>query len=438
MPPTLLSADVSSGQPTAAAQFNNLRADALRFGAAAADAQPISTLLQRFSSGITLQVLGTNRVRVPALPTTPVNIVVDGYPLSTAANVDLPGGSAPSGSPNVYYVFAIRSSGSMTFTIDCNTSSAESANRRMIGHFYWDGSKISPNSVVTADHDYFVQVWNQGQADICQGRITLQSGTPVPSTDQTGGTIYYTPFTGNSIGLYCIGSGWRIYNFSEISISISGTPINKNADIFVYDNAGVVALDFTTWASDNARSAALAQQDGIWVLGSSHDKRYIGTVRTSASSTAEDSQLRRFVWNYKNRVQRKLYVTDVTANWTYTLLTYRQANANAANDVQVVVGLQESLVALKCYCGLAQSAGATAGVGIGEDVTNASIADFHKLSKLSGNILSSEAEMLRNPSIGYHSYNWLERSIATGTTTWYTQTADPWPIGSGLLGTIDA
>ncbi|MDR3575340.1 MAG: hypothetical protein P4L50_15880 [Anaerolineaceae bacterium] len=440
MPPTLLSSDVSSGQPTSAAQFNNLRADALRFGAAAADAVAAAILLQRYDSGVSLQLLGSNRIRVPALPTAVVCIVVDGYPLFANANVDLPSGSAPSGSANTYYLFAVHSAGSQTFTLDCNTSSAESTNRRMIGHFYWDGSKIIQNSIMTADRDYIAAQLNQGQADLCQGRITLQSGLPVNPADYWGGTVYYTPFTGNSIGLYVLGAGWRVYNFPEISISLGGVATGKNVDIFVYDNLGVVTLDMAVWASDNARSAALAQQDGIWVLGTSHDRRYVGTIRTSSAATAEDSQLRRFVWNYKNRVQRKLYVTDATANWTYTLQTFHQANANVANLVQVVTGIQESLLSLKCQCvGMNASSAVNAGVGIGEDSVIASIADFHNSLKASGSYQGTfTADLLRSPTIGYHAYNWLERAMPTGTTTWYTQSTDGWPLGSGLLGTIDA
>ncbi len=436
---TLLSADVASGQPTAAAQFNNLRADALRFGAAAADAVAHALLMSRYSTGITLQLLGTNRVRVPGDPSAVVCIVINGYPLMTTANIDLPSGSAPTGSANKYYVFACRTAGSQTFTLDCNTSAIEGTDRRMIGHFYWDGSKIISNSIQTADRDFISGILNQGSADLCQGRVTLQSGTPVTASDVTSGTIYYTPYTGNSIGLYIVGTGWRVFNFTELAVSLGATQNNKNSDVFVYDNQGVVTLALMTWASDNARSAALVQQDGIWVLGTNLAWRYVGTVRTSALATAEDSVLRRYTWNYKNRVPRKLYVTDATANWAYTLLAYRQANANAANMVQIVTGLQESMLQLKCQCPASNASAANVGTGIGEDSVVASIADYHSCFKSSGTATCTAlAELLRCPTLGYHAYNWLERSIATGTTTWYTQNSDGWPLGSGLLGIIDA
>jgi hypothetical protein len=434
----LVSADVSSGQPTSAAQFNNLRADALRFGAAAADASTINLLLSRFSSGLTLVALGSQRVRVPALPSAVVCIVIDGFPCYTTANVDLPNGSAPSGSANTYYVFAVHSGGSTSFTLDCNTSSTESTNRRCIGQFYWDGSKIVLNSIQTADKAFYATVLNQGQLDTAQGRLTLTSGTPVTVTDVTGGTVYYTPYNGNSIGLYVPGMGWKAYNFSELSISLVGTPINKNVDIFVYDNAGVMALDSSIWSTDTSRSVALALQDGINVMSTSHDRRYVGTVRTSSSNTAEDSNAKRFVWNAYNRVPRKLFVTDATASWTYTTVSFRQANANVANQVGVLIGLPQSTLSLKCSCMVGNTSSAHVTVGIGEDNTTTSQADVHSYNPVASLASTDTADLVKNPALGYHYYAWLERSSASGTTTWYTQNSDTWPLGSGLLGTIDA
>jgi hypothetical protein len=236
-----------------------------------------------------------------------------------------------------------------------------------------------------------------------------------------------------------LGTGWRVYNFGELSISLVGVANNKNVDIFVYDNQGTVQLDKAVWSSDSARGTALALQDGIWTMNGFPDRRYVGTVRTSSSATAEDSLLRRFVWNQRNRVPRKLAVTDSTASWTYTLLAYRQANGNTANKVEVVTGLQESLLSLKAFSLVTSSGTTSAGTGIGEDSTTVNIADFQVPVKATTNYDKTFAELLRTPTFGYHAYNWLEHAIASGTVTWYTTTAgDAWPIGSGLLGTIDA
>jgi len=55
---------------------------------------------------------------------------------------------------------------------------------------------------------------------ICNGRLTLESGVPVSTTDQSGKKIvYFTPYRGNLIGLYYQGA-WSRYNFTEKQIKV--------------------------------------------------------------------------------------------------------------------------------------------------------------------------------------------------------------------------
>ena len=80
-----------------------------------------------------------------------------------------------------------------------------------------------------------------------QGRLTLESGVPISTTDQTDKTtLYYTPYLGNSISLYT-SSVWETLTFSELSLNISAYTASKPYDIWAYDNAGVVALDSTVF-----------------------------------------------------------------------------------------------------------------------------------------------------------------------------------------------
>ena len=79
-----LSSDVSAGQPTAAAHYNNLRADALRFAQSEDDSVFLATLLSKFINGLKFSLLDTDRVRVVATTTNPVSILING--LSTPGN----------------------------------------------------------------------------------------------------------------------------------------------------------------------------------------------------------------------------------------------------------------------------------------------------------------------------------------------------------------
>ena len=55
----------------------------------------------------------------------------------------------------------------------------------------------------------------------CEGRLTLESGVPVSTTNQTAKTtVYFTPYIGTNISLYDSGD-WDIFTFSELSLSIS-------------------------------------------------------------------------------------------------------------------------------------------------------------------------------------------------------------------------
>lgn len=143
-----LSTEVTAGQPTAASHYNNLRSDSLHFGQAATDSVTLGTFLNRFAANISLQLLATNRLRVPFNTTRPPVILINGCMLQAAASVDLAAGMF-SGGAATWYVFAVRTAGSTTFTLAVNTSATEAPDQRIIGECQWDGSAL------TSVRDYF-------------------------------------------------------------------------------------------------------------------------------------------------------------------------------------------------------------------------------------------------------------------------------------------
>jgi hypothetical protein len=81
---------------------------------------------------------------------------------------------------------------------------------------------------------------------VCNGRLTLASGTAIPTTDQTAKTsIYFTPYQGSQISLYD-GTRWKLYNFTELTLTVPST-LFKVFDIFVYDNGGTLTLEAVDW-----------------------------------------------------------------------------------------------------------------------------------------------------------------------------------------------
>ena len=301
------SSNVSAGQPTASAHYNHLRSDALFLGKDESNAVTLGKVLSRYEENLKLELLETNRVRVPASLEQPVNLMVSGYMLQATANVDLSSGAAPAGAAAVYYVFAIRSGGSTTFTIDVNTSAAESTDRRLIGSFYWDGSAIVAKSIRSQKADWVKAILNYNRQNICQGRLCLVSGSPAYAGEvASASTVYFSPYKGNLVSLYDPVNGWSERAFSELSISLSGVVTGKNVDIFLYDNAGSLVLEKVQWTNDTTRATSLSNLDGRKVKAGTYTHLYLGTVRTVSSGAACDTEEKRFVWNYYNRLEKSM------------------------------------------------------------------------------------------------------------------------------------
>lgn len=248
------------------------------------------------------------------------------------------------------------------------------------------------------------------------GRLTLTTGVPVTTSDVTAAaTLYFTPFRGNLIGLYnTTDSRWTAYSFSEISLSLAGYTASKPYDIWVYDNSGTVTLDSTVWTDGTTRATALALQDGIYVKSGDATRRYLGTIRTTTTTgQCEDSETKRFVWNYYNRTIRNLYVAPPGSSYTYGTSTFRAANNDATQAVYLVAGLAEDAVQLT---NTARTSGGTAVIcGITPDGTGEPPRSAQQIAKISAIDLAIPSTYVGIPVAGYHYYTRVE--WATGTVT---------------------
>ena len=126
------SSDVSAGQPTASAHYNNLRKDAVFLGNVSADSISLGKLLSTYILNIDIEYLTTNRLRVPYVTTAPGTLVIEGCMLQQIDNVDLPAGQF-SGSAATWYIFVNRTPSSTSFTLSVNTSSTPASGQRPAG-----------------------------------------------------------------------------------------------------------------------------------------------------------------------------------------------------------------------------------------------------------------------------------------------------------------
>lgn len=261
---------------------------------------------------------------------------------------------------------------------------------------------------------------------VCNGRLTLTSGTPVTTSDVTAATtLYFTPYKGNQIGLYS-GSTWDVYTFSELSLSLSGYTASKPYDIWAYNNSGTVTLDSTVWTDDTTRATALTTQDGVYVKSGDTTRRYLGTIRiTSTTGQTEDSLTKRFVWNYHNRAIRKLYREESTTSWTYNSSTWRQARNSTTNQVELVCGVREDIVNLTYGVRvIANGTGTTnSEISIGVNSTTTPGDDYRGFTAGVSSASTAQVVMVthlnENPRVGYTYYAMLESSISGFTITFY-------------------
>lgn len=271
-------------------------------------------------------------------------------------------------------------------------------------------------------------------------RLTLESGVPISTSDQTAKTtLYLTPYDGNIVGLYNTGtSSWEMKNLAEISATIPSTT-NTNYDVFVYDNSGTLTLEFVAWTNSGAGTStrtALGNQDGIKVKSGEVNKRYVGSIRTtSVSGQCEDSQTKRFIWNNYNKVGRILKRIETTGSWTYTSTTFRSWNNSTVNRVEFITGFSDEPIKLQFSAlGIGTETGTGFATGIGLNKTNGNDADLSFVGYgVIGTIINSMVSNLEKNLFGYNFLQAVERNTGGGTVTFYGTLTS-----LGLLGNIKA
>src|SRR6185369_11168812 len=94
--------------------------------------------------------------------------------------------------------------------------------------------------------------------------------------------------------------------------STASTPF----DVFGVLSSGTLALETVDWTNDTTRATALTTQDGVLVKSGDTTRRYLGTGRTTASTgQTEDSDLNRYLWNFYNRVHKRMHLSAGSNNY---------------------------------------------------------------------------------------------------------------------------
>jgi hypothetical protein len=279
-----------------------------------------------------------------------------------------------------------------------------------------------------------------GTWDRPQGRLTLQTLTPVMTTTQSAKTtIFYTPYAGNQLPIY---NGTNFVNtaFTELSCLTTDTTKNPSAigvfkvnDWFVWNDAGTLRLGHgPDWTSDTVRSAgtALVKVNGIWLNNAAITNgpaasrgTYVGTTFSNASSqldwiyaTAAAGGGTGFhcVWNCYNRVLVNSCVRETVDSWTYATAAWRLYNGSGANGITFVSGLAEDAFTARFH---GVTSGANGGaIGVGFDVATA----FSGTPAESNNAsFSPLVASFSAPALGKHIFFAIEYAVTGATVTFY-------------------
>jgi hypothetical protein len=258
-----------------------------------------------------------------------------------------------------------------------------------------------------------------GTAD---GRLTLETGVPISTSDQSAKTtLYYTPHIGNQIVLYDGSADWELIEFSEISISLAGLTASKPYDVFVYNNGGTATLELLAWTDATNRATALVLQDGVWVKSGATTRRLVGTVYiNSTGGQTDDTNQKRFIINANNAVERPLTFVDATASWAVTgVIPFRQMRSTVTNKVEFIVALPEQIVWARQKIQELYAANNTfVSIGLDSITAQATDAEIHNLS-MGGLTDAFDVQYRGLPGIGYHYLAPLERTDNGATTTMY-------------------
>lgn len=276
-----------------------------------------------------------------------------------------------------------------------------------------------------------------------QGRLTVASGTPVPTSNDTGNTtIYYTPYVGRRVPLY---DGTRFVMTDvggELShlLSDTGDSPAAAAAASVYDvygwlkNGSPVISRGRAWESTTDRDTgnAITRIEGIYLNSTTiangpaaQRGTWLGTIETDASSAeVTDSLTHRHLWNAYNQERRALRVVLDFSSGAYSTQTWREMNGSTANRIRFVSGGTAHIAAYG-FVGVANSTASARSVrmalalGTTTAPNDGNFDDYMASSATSTILAPLSAAWTGPPGIGARFISMLQWAEGTDTQTWF-------------------
>jgi hypothetical protein len=253
------------------------------------------------------------------------------------------------------------------------------------------GSAVSFTSAaivsVIATADFGNRAENTFQSLIPGGRLTLESGVPVSTSDQTGKTtIYYTPYVHNVITLWD-GGQWVPTTFTETSLALGTLTSGLPYDVFAYLSSGALALELLAWTDDTTRATTVTLQDGRYCKNGDKTRLLLGSFYTTSTTETEDSEKARYVDNVYNAVTRYCFASNSTSH-TYTTASAREWN-NSSTLGSSRFGFISSALAKTVSASIVAQMNATSGTVLGYASMGINSTSPLTIYLMSGNAMSN-------------------------------------------------
>ncbi len=298
-----------------------------------------------------------------------------------------------------------------------------------------------------------------------QGRLTLETGKPVPDADEVGvATVYYdTSGAGNLVPVW---NGSSMVGLAIGSNEISADLDSSNHtsghlyDVFGYNASGSLAECFgPAWSSSSARgtgagttelefkSGVLVNKNALthcYAGGTDHgsisadEATYLGTVYATANgqtsmmlkpaAASGGSANVMGVCNPYNREPLRSVERDSTSSWSYSTASWRAANGSTSNRITFVDCLGRSPTVATDFLYAFSGTGQAYDFGVDLDSTTAQPVDGAQASGGGStpgagyNVTASDAFP---PSLGLHYAQAME----------YAQTSGP-GVATVVVGTM--
>jgi hypothetical protein len=294
-----------------------------------------------------------------------------------------------------------------------------------------------------------------------QGRLTLQSGSPIQNADQTGKiTVYYDSYLGNLVPVWN-GSTTAFLAIASDEVSMgldASTPHVASGslyDVFGINNSGTLVIavgpawNTTASRGTGAGTTELQLRNGIWTnknslthawggasgttdygAVSANQATYLGTLYATANgqtgvalkpaAAGGGSNTIVGLFNAYNSVPATAISQDNTSSWTNASASWRRTNNNSNNRVSYVDGLANIIVSTKIQAYISPSANSVSGqIGV---ILNATTGTPISVAQVGGGMPAGSAAVVTAsdffyPVLGFNFVQGMEaESSATAVT----------------------